>query len=249
MKLVPESLNEMDFERGQDPKEALGLGVRLQIKKDLEAAGIDPKDVEILDDLVILNKRGFREKELLPIQMKYMPKKKANFIKALRHDKIKPELAVEDALDAGIPPEEIKVLINEFGKFKEGYQDIDHKTPAAIHLAKLTRTPEKIEEDEEYNDYAFIAFPDKVPVMVNGKKYYEDGWGTEGMMKIDKYDTSSLHSISGMKLRTRYAGHNSAVYFISVPKDFMDEERYDEFPDIIRDNFDDYLKRGIIKKI
>ena len=249
MKLVPENLNEMDFERGKDPKEVMGLGVRLQIKKDLEAIGIDPQDVEILEDLVILNKRGFKEEELFPIQLKYMPKKKATFVKGLRDGKIKSELAVEDALDAGIPPEEIKVLINEFGKYKQGYQTIDHKSPAAIHLAKLTRTPEKIAEDEEYNDYAFIGFPDKVPVMVNGKKYYEEGWNTEGMIKIDKFDTSSLHSISGMKLRTRYSGHNASVYFISVPKDFMDEERYDDFPDIIRDNFDDYLKRGIIKKI
>jgi len=243
MKLVPESLNEMDFERGQDPKEALGLGVRLQIKKDLEAAGIDPKDVEILDDLVILNKRGFREKELLPIQMKYMPKKKANFIKALRHDKIKPELAVEDALDAGIPPKEIEVLIKEFGKFKEGYQDIDHKTPAAIHLTKLTRTPEKKEEDEENNIYAFIGWNGKIPVMVNGKKYYEDGLETEAIIKIDKFDISSLHDISGMKLRARYSGHGANVYTITLPKEIMDEDRYEEIPDHLREIFDKYKQR------
>ena len=35
MKLVPESLNEMDFERGQDPKDILGLGLKKvrEIKK------------------------------------------------------------------------------------------------------------------------------------------------------------------------------------------------------------------------
>jgi hypothetical protein len=243
MKLVPEKLNEVDFERGKDPKESLGLGIRLQIKKDLEEARIDPKDVNILDDLVILNKRGFRTEELFPIQMKYMPKKKANFVKDLRNENIKPELAVEDALASGIPPEEIKVLIEEFGKFKEKYREINHKAPAVIHLTKLTRTPEKEKEDEENNIYAFIGWQGKIPVEINGKKYYEDGLETEAIIKIDKFDIGSLHNITGMQLRARYSGHNANVYTIHIPSELMDEERYEEIPEHLREIFDKYKQK------
>ena len=206
--------------------------------------------VEITDNLIIKNKGSVynsQEEALFKIQMKYLQPAWKKFIKELRDGD--PKKAVDNGMKEGIDIDVLKDLINEFGKFKQGYQTIDHKSPAYIYLVKQTRDQERLSEDEEYNDYAFIAFPDKIPVTINGKKYYEDGWGTEGMMKIDRFDTSSLHNITGMKLRTRYSGHNANVYFIKVPKDFMDEERYDDFPDIIRDNFDDYLARGIIKRI
>jgi hypothetical protein len=249
MKLVPESLNEVNFERGSDPMRSMGLGKKVQIEKDLEEAGINPMAVEITDDLIIKNKSVWDSQlgALHKIQMKYLPPKWKKFVKELREGD--PKKAVDSGLEEGIDPEVLKDLIDEFGKFKEGYKQIDHKSPAIIYLTKITRDEDKIREDEEYNDYAFIAFKDKVPVIVNGEKYYKDGWGTEGMIKIDKFDTSSLSNITGMKLRARYTGRASDVYTISVPADFMDDERYEDFPDIIRDNFDEYLKKGIIRKI
>lgn len=239
----------MDFERGSDPRRSMGLGKKVQIEKDLEEAGINPMAVEITDDLIIKNKSVWDSQleALHKIQMKHLPPKWRNFIKELREGD--PKKAVDSGLEEGIDPEVLEDLISEFGKFKEGYQQIDHKTPAHIYLKKITRDEDRIREDEEYNDYAFIAFKDKVPVMVNGEKYYKDGWGTEGMIKIDKFDPSSLNNITGMKLRARYTGRASDVYIISVPSDFMDEERYEDFPDIIRDNFDEYLKKGIIRRM
>ena len=240
---------EAEFERGTDPKRSMGLGRKVQIEKDLEEAGINPKAVEITDNLIIKNKSVYssQEGELAKIQMKYLQPKWKKFVKELRGGN--PKEAVDNGLADGIDPDVLEELINEFGKFKEGYQTVDHKTSAHIYLKKLTRDEDKIAEDEEYNTYAFIASPDKVPVTINGKKYYEDGWGTEAVMKIDKYDPGSLSSISGMKLRARYSGGNSNVYFIRVPAEFMDEERYEDLPDMIRDNFDEYLEKGIISRI
>ena len=110
-------------------------------------------------------------------------------------------------------------------------------------MTKQTRDKEKVEEDDENNTYAFIGFQGKAPVMVNGKKYYEDKFETEGVIKIDRYDQSSLANISGMKLRARYAGHGANVYFITIPKDFMDEERYEEIPEEYYDLFVEHKKR------
>lgn len=250
MKLVPDSLDEaMDFERGVDPKKTMGLGKRVQIEKDLEDADINPENVEIQDNLVLIFK-GYSDddqEKVYKIQLKHLNPDAKKFLKGLRGSN--PTSAVDQALEDGVDHQLIEDLIQNYGKFKDGYQTTDNKSKAWIYYKKQTRDEEKRAEDEEENTYAFIAFPDKIPVEINGKKYYEDGWGTEGMMKIDKYDPASLHNISGMKLRTRYAGHDSNVYFIRVPKDFMDEERYDEFPEIIQQNFDEYLKRGIINRI
>jgi len=247
MKLVPESLNELNFERGQDPKRTMGIGKKTQIEKELEEKGIDSSDVEITDNLILKTKGSYNSEEIQKIAIKYLRPDWKKFVKELRTGD--PKKAVENAIDDGIENEIIEELINEFGSFSEDYKKTNHKSPAWIHYKKLTRDEEKIAEDEEYNDYVFLAFPDKIPVEVNGEKYYKDGWGTEGMIKIDKYDTSSLSNVSGLKLRARYAGGGSNVYMISVPSDFMDEERYYEFPDIIQQNFDEYLERGIIKRI
>jgi len=247
MKLVPESLNEINFERSQDPKRTMGLGKKVQIEKELEEEGIDPSSVEITDDLILKAKGSYESEKIQKIAIKYLRPEWKKFVEELREGD--PKKAVEKALENGIEHRIIEDLIKEFGKFSEGYNKVDHKTPAWIHFKKLTRDEEKKQEDNEYNDYVFLAFKDKIPVTVNGKKYYEDGWGTEGMIKIDKYDTSSLSNVSGLKLRARYAGGGSNVYMISVPSDFMDKERYDEFPDIIQQNFDEYLERGIIKRI
>ncbi len=244
---IPEELYEaMDFERGQDPKKVMGLGKRVQIEKDLEEVGIRMEDVEILDDFVILNKGvGFSaEDNLYIIQLKYMPAKKAAFVEDLRNSKGDPKEAVDQALEDGIPSEEIRVLIDEFGKYENGYQTIDHKTPAVIHLTKVTRDEETIEYDEEYNTYAFIGFMDKKPITVNGKQYYEDKFSVEAMIKIDRYDQVSLNSVTGMKLRARYDDHDSNVYFVKVPKDMMDEERYKEIPDHMQEIIEKYKQRA-----
>ena len=232
MKLVPENLNEVNFERGQDPRKVMGLGKKVQIEKDLEEAEINPKAVEITDDFIIKNKSVYNSEEnkLFKIQFKYLQPSWKKFVLKLRDNKIKPSLAIDDALDDGIDPKIIKELIETFGKFQKGYELIDKRTPANIYLTKKTRNEEKREEDEENNIYAFIGWEGKIPVIVNGEKYYKEGFETEGLIKIDKYDQGSLSNISGMKLRARFASNNASVYFVTIPRDFMDEERYETIP-------------------
>ena len=101
MKLVRETLNEADFERGLDPKRSMGLGKKVQIEKDLEEAGINPMAVEITDDLIIKNKSVYNSQssDLYKIQLKYLKPSWKKFVLKLRNDKIKSSLAVDDALD------------------------------------------------------------------------------------------------------------------------------------------------------
>jgi len=241
MKLVPESLNEINFERGIDPKRSMNIGRKTQILKDLEEAQISPDDVEILPDFVILGKNVlYNNRDALhQIQMKYMPEKKRELVSIIMHDSPMEtvEYAIEEALKNGISKEDIEVLIKEFAHGKQSDQ-------ATIYLTKHTRTQEEIEHDEENNIYVFIGYTKKVPVEVNGKKYYEDKFSVENMVKIDKFSTANLSMVNVMKMRFRYQGYeDGGVYMLEIPKEFMDEDSYHEIPEHLQDIVEEYKRR------
>ena len=230
MKLVPKSINEIGFERGQDPRQAMGIGRRAQILKeykdrfkDFKEEGIEfgPGNMPIPSkesanyydrDAII----SIAKKIITPEQKKLAKLGKGTSGPAL-------EAAINQAKEDGLSEEEIKFIFDNYAT--------DLKAEAKIYLVKQNRDEEKIQEDEENNIYAFIGFSDKVPVEVNGEKYYKDGFGTEGLVKIDKFDPASIRDIEGMKLRTRYSAGDSKVYFVTVPKFMMDEDRYSEIPE------------------
>lgn len=233
---------EVSFKRGQDPKRSMGIGLEGRLYKDLEKAGFDRDSVEISDDFVIYPTDSdysiFADREeIKKICMKYMDPSKSDLAETLSTKYSSPEeikKAVSEALDAGISPESIKLIIDK-------YSPGSHKDLAKIHLTKLTRDDKKEKFDEEYNTYVFIGYVDKVPVTINGKRYYEDKFVVENMLKIDQYNPDDLQMISGMKLRAQYQNYpEGGVYAVKVPKELMDEDRYTEIPENMQEIVEKY---------
>lgn len=239
---MKESINEK-FSEDSDPIDDMNIGLRHQIKKDMDAAGIHPDNYEIEDDGFIKTTKtswssGRWIPEMIKVQMKYLSEEERNFVKRLK--KIADnylEDAVEKALKDGISKDKIIRLVDEFGS------DIDNRRITML-ISKLSRTPEQIKQDEENNVYVFIGYTEKHPVKINGKKYYEDRFQTEKMIKIDKYNYGDLSQISMMDLRAKAQyGHDGAVYMINIPKELMDEKYYNEIPEEYRYIIEKYKKR------
>jgi len=242
MKIVKEAI---EFERGLEPKTAMGLGLKEKILKELEEIGISKNDIKMSNDLVIsLNKSWYpgdfgSENKFMEIQFKYMPKEKATIAKAISKGSKDIVDTIDDAVKAGISKEEIKELIDLF-------IDKNDRQGAEIAFKKFERTKEDIKRDKENNIYVFIGFTDKVPVAVNGKQYYEDKFATETLVKLDKYNLGHLQSISAMKIRVQaqYGGNaKKGVYKMEVPKYVMDEETYTEIPKEWYQLFLDHMKK------
>jgi len=255
MKLVREHINEKFIEQS-DPIDDMNIGVLNQIKQDLKAAGIPEGSVEITNDGEIYQSRAafmkrFRSDKLLDIQLKYLSDKKRLFVESiidLQHiSSSHPTVQtgkdpyklfteyVKEALDNKISPEDIKKLIKEFG-------DNDQNKRSVMILSKLTRNKEQKKYDQENNIYAFIGYDEKVPVTINGKKYYEDKFMAEKLVKIDKFNIADLMQVSAMKKRAEI-GHHGHVYMLTVPKDFMDEDYYNGIPEENRYIIEKYKKR------
>lgn len=248
MKKIKEYLVEK-FVADSDPIKDMNIGKRNQILKDLSEIGIKQSDVEIANDYFIKFKGGdyLRNKKLTDIQLKYMPEEKRAFAisisrlannvsPAYPQQKLSLEECIQQALDDKISVSDIKELINEFAK--------ELKNEAFILIAKLSRTKKEKKFDDENNIYVFIGFTNKVAVTIGGKKYYEDKLSTEGIIKIDKFDTSQLQQISMMKLRVQFQNYeDGAVYMVSIPKDMMDDDRYTEIPKHMYEIFEKYKKR------
>jgi len=253
MKLVREHIFEK-FTEDSDPMEDMNIGTLGHIKKDLEKIGWEKDRIIIMDDYTILRLPEFtgssyKTDNLLQIQLKYLPKEKLEFVtNFLTIKKNSPDITKEltvylkKALKDKISPKDIKILLGEFTGNEIGAGKI-LKTYGIILLSKLTRTKDQKEFDNEYNTYAFIGYMDKSPVEIKGKKYYEDKFQVEKMIKIDKYNLGDLHSLEAMKLRVQYSDHTSSVYTVSLPKFMMNEDEYAEIPDIWRDMIEKYKKR------
>jgi hypothetical protein len=256
MKLVPESLNEISFERGQDPMTSMGVGKKNLVIDELKKRGMTGDEVDISPKFIITpNKKAssYEMDRILKIGVKYMPEPYAELAHLLLSLKkqgpqrysvsmspMKPlNKCISDTYAAGASKEDIELILDNYG-------DSTERSEGKIYLAKLARTKEREEEDEENNIYIFIGYTDKVPVTINGKQYYEDKFAVDNMIKIDKYNPAELSQVAGMKLRVRYQEHkypDYAVYMLQIPKDLMDEESYYEIPPHLQDIVEKYKKK------
>jgi len=220
------------FVEYNDPLEELGIGLTNKIKKELKDNGYSYDNFEILGTGEIFTPYSFYEKSdnLIEIQLKYLPPQLKEFAKELinitiQKNKINELIPLlEKAYKNGISIKKIEKYIKEFGNneminvFK------------VIFKYKISRNKKEIEEDEEYNIYVFIGYNDKVPVIINGEKYYKDKFCAEKMIKIDKYNILDYRTIQLLKIRVTTVP-NGKVYMVKIPKIFMNKEYYNKIPE------------------
>ena len=260
MKVVKEFINER-FEDDSDPIKDMNIGKKNLILKDLVPIGIDdenngrykPSDIQFNDNMTFFMKAGRRQEPsgFYEIQLKHFPEPYKKLLKNLRETETPIENLIDTALEDGVEASDILPMIkyeleNVYNRENRYHTAAEDKKKAEIYLHKVKRTSEKKKEDIENNIYVFIGFEDKKPVMVNGEKYYKDAFNTEAIIKIDKYNLGDLNMIGGMKMRAKvqYGNtHKGAVYFVTIPKDLMDEDRYEEIPDHMYDIFVKYKQR------
>jgi len=258
MKLVRENINEK-FSDQSDPIADMNIGTLNHIKEDMKKIGYTETDYDVMDDYtIVLHNRRWKNEQTAEIQLKYMPEEKSLFVTSIldlqhrsaSHPNIQAgkdqseemEEYVQEAIDNGISDKEIVRLMKEFGTDNQIRQ-------LTITLAKLTRPKKEIKFQNEYNRYVFIGYTDKVPVVVNGKKYFEDKFKCEKMMKIDRYNKGDMSNIFMMKIRAdaqyKHSGHQgeSGVYMVDIPKDMMDEKYYNEIPEEYRYIIEKYKKK------
>jgi hypothetical protein len=110
-----------------------------------------------------------------------------------------------------------------------------------ISLYKETRNEEEQLRDELYNIYAFVGSYKFKEIEINKKIHNEKYLYIENLVKIDKYNTSSLNSISMMKIRAVSQGEDYKVYGVYIPKDNWDKDYAynDEIPDNLRKFIDE----------
>jgi hypothetical protein len=233
MKFVRESL--FEFERGLDPKDAMNIGIIDKMKKDIDRFGLQPNEYEILPDLTIKltgtsghNQRWIR-RDLDFISLKYTSPLKYKFVSSIKAEEIKStrkvnvEESIDEALKDGISKEDIYKLLDDWAENKVA------KT-GQLYLTKQTRTTQEKEFDEEYNTYIFIGFTDKVPVTINGEKYYKDKFKSEAIIKIDTFSPEAHQMAHVMKIRARVQYSDGDVYIVKIPNFLMDEDRYESIP-------------------
>jgi hypothetical protein len=216
LKFVRESL--LEFERGLDPKEAMGSGIIARMRADLEKIGYERDDYEILPDLTIKTKKTgyyWADHKLELIALKYKFPEQYEFVQEIYEEKrstrdIDVKAAIDKALKNNISREDIGILLYKWADSKV-------RSEGNIYLSKQTRKKEDKEYDEEFNIYAFIGFTEKVPV--KGTKYFEDKLGTETILKIDKFKMADLLSINAMKTRARIQYPDGQVYKVHIPPD------------------------------
>jgi len=235
-----------EFERGLDPKRALGIGINAKLLNDLNKKGISDDLVEIIDGLIYIKPETRvydMESTIFNIQYKYSNTDEQDLLKKININdyEFKQSYNVNDvinqAYDAGISLERIENIIKLYGNNTV-------KKISKIFITKLKRSKDKIQHDNENNIYVFIGYTDKIPVTINGKQYFEERFEAENIIKIDKYNIADLSSVTAMKMRAQhqYGGTDgeSGVYSITVPKFLMDEKNYNKIPDQYRNIIEKY---------
>jgi biotin operon repressor len=251
MKKIREYLVEK-FKEDSDPISDMNIGIRTQIINDLKKIGLSEADVDFEDDGTFFIKEGRHRQpdNFLAIQEKYFPFAQKVLLHNLEHSKLPINKLIDQARTDGLDFDQIENIIKKtIGRglnfnhlrYNESKSDVSR---AKIYIAKLKRTMEEEQEDDENNIYIFIGYTDKVPTVVNGKKYYEDKFAVENMVKIDKFDAHQLAQVSMMKLRLRFQPYeDGAVYMLRVPKEIMDEDHYYKIPDHLYDIVEKYKKK------
>jgi len=241
MKVIREYINEK-FEEDTDILKDMNIGTKNLIIKDLAYIGILEDNIILNDDYSFFMKEG-RRREPSPffeVQMKYFPEAKKKFMMNMKEQKESFYKALHDATKGGITIDDIDFMVNYF--FPDKDREKDYFAQLDLYHKKLARTRQQKKDDKENNLYVFIGEDKKVPVEINGKKYYEDRFEVEKMIKMDRYNLGDLRSIEMMKTRAKFARHGQ-VYMLNVPKDFMDEKYYDEIPEENRYIIEMYKKR------
>lgn len=243
MKLVREHINEK-FTEDSDPIKDLGIG-KQAIINDLIRMGLREEDVEFMPDLTFFIKDEYQRNKRIgtpffDLQLKYFPEGKKQLIQDLA-DKEKSDLTIlKDALKAGVSLEDVIYIVKYMISNEENRNHLMMQID--LYNKFLNRNQEQKKFDKENNIYVFIGYNDKIPVEINGKKYYEDKFQAEKMVKMNKYDLRDLHGIEMMEQRAKYGRHGE-VYMVTLPKFIMDEKYYNEIPDEWRDLIDKYKKR------
>lgn len=229
------------FSEDSDPIKDLGIG-KQAIINELKDMGILEDYVEFMPDMTFFMKSGIRRSPefFFDLQMKYFPENKKELMQDLRDNKKSDIKIIREATKNGISIEDLVYIVGYINPDrdtnKEMYMQID------LYKKFLNRNQEQKKFDKENNVYVFIGKEDKLPVEINGKKYYEDKFQAEKLVKIDKYDLRDIHSIEMMKHRAEF-GRHGAVYMVTLPIFIMGDKYYEGIPEEWREIIDKYKKR------
>lgn len=237
MKLVKESLNE--FHKTGDVKGSLNIGSITQLKNKLKELGVPERDYNITaTGIAYPNKySSYFDNEMAKALSEFLSTEEndlLNWLKRRKSSNAQLRELIEKCLDSGSPLERIEDLIDHWGTGSE-------RSRAKIFFKKISRTEDQERIDEENNVYIFIGYTDKTPISIGGKKYYEDKFQVENMVKIDKYNPEDLSMVEMMKLRLRFQNYQDGrVYMLTIPKDMMDEDSYTKIPEEFREIIEKY---------
>ncbi len=110
-----------------------------------------------------------------------------------------------------------------------------------LSLYKETRTDKERSRDELYDVYAFIGYTEFIE---KAKNMHEKRLGIENLVKLDKYNSSSLSQVPLMKIRmmSQYGTDKDAgVFGVYIPKEMWTENytHNSDIPDFLREFIDD----------
>jgi hypothetical protein len=120
-----------------------------------------------------------------------------------------------------------EIIVDEGGYHGEALFNRKDIEQLKISLYKETRSEEERLRDEYYNVYAFIGYADYIEKNVEGEILHKKRMGIENLVKINKYDTSSLSQINMMKMRAnaQYGyEEGSGVFGVYISKEMWDED-------------------------
>ena len=223
--------------------EIIKMGISEQIKKDMSITFGSQVKYDIIPKWYIIEIKDWIDyedrKKLKIIQDKYLNPVLLVIQKKLKIGSFNEIKKAFDIIEKNnIPEEIIDKLINK-SVYKYDYQESDKERiqkQFEILKKKQERTPEKIEEDENYDTYIFIGYEDKKEIKIGDEIYYKKKLGIEKLVKIDRFNISDLRIVEPMKMRAKIQyGSDGNVYIIKLPKGFLDDN------DIKSGNIPDYL--------
>lgn len=129
---------------------------------------------------------------------------------------------------------EIKIPENNKNLFNQ--KDIQQ---LKLSLFKETRSEKEQKRDEYYDIYAFIGYSEFIEKEINGEILHKKRLGIENLVKLDKYNSSSLAQVPMMKIRAQhqYGGKkDSGVFCVYIPKEIWNKDYAgnEEIPNYIR---------------
>ena len=96
-----------------------------------------------------------------------------------------------------------------------------------LSLFKETRSEEEKLRDELFYVYDFIGYPEYIEKEIEGEKFHKKRLGIENLIKLDKYNSSSLAHVPMMKIRAnaQYGNEKDAgVWAVYIPKYMWDKD-------------------------